>query len=177
MKIAVNKLTEVMDILNVSDSYSITSESSDDDDDHVSSIETTIIAPPSGRHTHTVIVIHGPRTSAGILVFPTAKGRSSAAAEAEFGDSTVSEMVKEMLINISQLFDCFDIQEPEYKQELIIPDLQECIKQITDIMGEEAKPVSMDTIILGGISQDYTTLIFILLSSGFTLGGFIGSSS
>ncbi|KAF5873495.1 uncharacterized protein Bfra_004956 [Botrytis fragariae] len=67
MKIAVNKLTEVMDNLNISDSDSIPSESFDDDDDYVLSIGTTIMAPPSGRHTHTVIVHHGPGTSAGIL--------------------------------------------------------------------------------------------------------------
>ncbi|TGO54432.1 hypothetical protein BCON_0107g00200 [Botryotinia convoluta] len=136
-----------MNDFHISDLHSITSVSSDDNDP-LTSLETTIIALPSSRHIHTFISLHGRgdfgeystedslkvQSSANrnlAHVFPTARSRSSAAAEAEFGDPTMSEMVKES-------------------------------QSIIDIIEEEAKLVSMDRIILGGISQGCATSISIL---------------
>jgi len=47
--------------------------------------------------------------------------------------------------------------------------------KIIDIVQEEARMVSMDRIILGGLSQGCATSILTILSSGLNLGGFIGS--
>ncbi|KAJ8065363.1 hypothetical protein OCU04_006051 [Sclerotinia nivalis] len=80
-------------------------------------------------------------------------------------------------VSISQWFDVWDIKEPECKEELMIPGLQESIAQISEIIEEEAKIVSMDKIILGGISQGCATAILTLLNSDLGLGGFIGLSS
>lgn len=52
-----------------------------------------------------------------------------------------------------------------------------CVKEISSIIHEESEFVPLKNIILGGISQGCATAIFTLLSSGLSLGGFVGLSS
>jgi predicted esterase len=68
----------------------------------------------------------------------------------------------------------WDIKKPDDRTELIIPGLQESIRDIIEIIKKEAQHVPLERIILGGISQGYATAILTLLSSGMDLGGFIG---
>lgn len=160
----------------------------------------TIIAPLSSHHTHTIIFLHGRedfgedlakyffdskasdgRSLAEIFpsvkwVFPTAKLRYSAQRDFEFSSSSFAELLKGEEI-ISQWFDVWDINTPDEKQELMIPGLQESIQEIVGIIREEAETIPLDRIVLGGISQGCATAIYTLLSSGLKLGGFIGLSS
>ncbi|KAF7879445.1 hypothetical protein EAF04_000641 [Stromatinia cepivora] len=176
----------------ISDVVSTTSASSDDGP----STETTIVSPSGDNHTHTVIFIHGredfgsdlaqfffdSKSSDGCSlaeifptirwIFPTAKIRYSAKRDFEFGNFSLRDFV-----SISRWFDVWDIKEPEYKEELMIPGLQESMEQISEIIEEEAKIISMDKIILGGISQGCAAAILTLLTYGLNMGGFIGLSS
>lgn len=158
---------------------------------------TTIVAPSGDSHTHTVIFLHGREDFGSDLaryffdskssdgrslmdiypsmrwVFPTAKLRYSAQRHFEFSSSSFAEALKGEEI-ISQWFDVWDINTPDFKQDLMIPGLGESIRQILNIITEEAQEVPIERIILGGISQGCATAILTLLSSGITLGGFIG---
>lgn len=110
------------------------------------------------------------------FVFPTAKLRHSARRDFQFSNSSFAQALKGEEI-ISQWFDVWDIQEPEKREELMIPGLQESIEQIVDLIMEEAKLVPLERIILGGISQGCATALYMLLYSGLQIGGFIGISS
>lgn len=170
-------------------------------DDDIPSDATTIVASLD-LHTHTLIFLHGRedfgedlaqyffdskgadgRSLAEMFpsvkwVFPTARLRYSAQRDFEFSSSSFAEQLKGEEI-ISQWFDIWDIKVPNNKQELMIPGLQESIRDINDIIQEEAKVVPLENIILGGISQGCATAIYTLLSSSINLGlgGFIGLSS
>jgi lysophospholipase-2 len=170
-----------------------------DDDLPTPSDTTTIVAPQGDKHTHTVIFLHGRedcgtwfahdffdlkasdgRTLAEIFpynrwVFPTAKRRFSAKYNHEFENSSFKDAFKgEKFDIISQWFDIWDVRDPEDRKELMLPGLQESIRQITDIIVEEAQILPLEGIILGGISQGCATAILALLSSEMHLGGFIG---
>ncbi|KAE8451647.1 hypothetical protein EG329_003104 [Mollisiaceae sp. DMI_Dod_QoI] len=169
----------------------------DHTDDDIPSGTTTVIDSSEDKHTHTVIFLHGRedfgsdlakyffdskasdgRTLAQIFpfvrwVFPTAKLRYSAQRDFEFSNSSFADALKGEEI-ISQWFDIWDIKTPNAKEELMIPGLQESIRDIVGIVREEAQTVPLERIILGGISQGCATAILTLLSSGMELGGFIG---
>jgi len=156
---------------------------------------TTVVEPLGGDHTHTVIFLHGredfgtymaeildDKSSDGRTlpekfpstrwIFPTANIRFSARRKEELCISSFPSLAGEEFT--SQWFDVWDVRDPDEKAELGIPGLQESIKQIVDIIQEEAEMVPMDRIILGGLSQGCATAILTLLSSGLNLGGFIG---
>ncbi len=170
-----------------------------DEDLPTPSDTTTIVAPQGDKHTHTVIFLHGredcgtwfaqdffdPRSSDGRTlveifpsirwVFPTAKRRFSARYNHEYENSSFKDAFKgDSFDMISQWFDIWDVRDPEDKKELMLPGLQESIRQITDIIIEEAQALPLERIILGGISQGCATAILALLSSEMNLGGFIG---
>ncbi len=166
-------------------------------DEDVPSSSTTVVAPTSKSHSHTIIFLHGredfgsdlaqyffdSKTSDGRSlaeiypsvrwVFPTAKLRYSAQRDYEFSNSSFAEALKGEEI-ISQWFDIWDITTPEDKENLMIPGLKESIRQILEIIKDEAQEIPLERIILGGISQGCATAILALLSSGLDLGGFIG---
>jgi lysophospholipase-2 len=170
------------------------------DEEDAPSRGTTIIEPTGCSHTHTVIFLHGredygedlaqyffdSKSSDGQSlaeifpsvkwVFPTAKLRYSAQRDFEFSTSSFAEALKGEEI-ITQWFDVWDIMSPTKKKELMIPGLKESIQQIIDIIKEESESVPLEKIVLGRISQGCATAIYTLLSSGMSLGGFIGLSS
>jgi lysophospholipase-2 len=173
--------------------------SSDEIEHNLPTTYPTIVAPLRD-HTHTVIFLHGRedfgeylakdffdykasdgRSLAEIFpsikwVFPTAKLRYSARRDEEFSSSSFTEILKGEEI-ISQWFDIWDIETPDYKQELMVEGLKESIVNILDMVHEEMETISLDKIILGGMSQGCATAVFTLLSSGITFGGFIGVCS
>ncbi|KAI9051338.1 hypothetical protein LZ554_004385 [Drepanopeziza brunnea f. sp. 'monogermtubi'] len=155
---------------------------------------TTIVQPTGGgKHTHTVIFLHGRedfgsdlaqyffdskssdgRSLAEVFptikwVFPTAALRYSAQRDFEFSSSSFAEALKGEGI-ISQWFDIWSLQTPEEKPELMLPGLQESTAQIRGIIAEEAQMVSREKIVLGGISQGCAASILALLASGIELG-------
>ncbi|KAG0651908.1 Aspyridones efflux apdF [Hyphodiscus hymeniophilus] len=169
-------------------------------DDDVPSEDATVVAPLSSEHTHTIIFLHGRedfgedlaryffdskasdgRSLAEIFpsvkwVFPTARLRYSAQRDFEFSSSSFADALKEEEI-ISQWFDVWDIKNPEKKQDLMIPGIQESVEEILKVIKKESEIVPQERIILGGISQGCATAMISFLSSGLSLGGFIGLSS
>jgi predicted esterase len=65
-------------------------------------------------------------------------------------------------------------QDPEEKNELAISGLRESIRQILEIIEQEAGIAPKERIILGGLSQGCATAILTLLLSGLEIGAFIG---
>ncbi|KAF4630020.1 hypothetical protein G7Y89_g8131 [Cudoniella acicularis] len=80
-------------------------------------------------------------------VFPTAKLRYSAQRDFEFSTSSFAEALKDEEI-ISQWFDVWDLRMPDDRTEFMIPALQESVRDIVQIIGEEAKMVPLERIIL-----------------------------
>ncbi|KAF8850779.1 alpha/beta-hydrolase [Acephala macrosclerotiorum] len=175
----------------------MTSSSDDPSMDDTPSKRTTIIPPTSSTHTHTIIFLHGRedygsdlaksffdskssdgRSLAEIFpsvrwVFPTAKMRVSARREEEFRNSLFAEALKGEEV-VSQWFDVWDLKKPEEREELMLEGLRESIEQIVEIVKEEMKLVSLDKILLGGISHGCATVMMVMLASGIQVGGFIG---
>ncbi|KAE9364648.1 alpha/beta-hydrolase [Stipitochalara longipes BDJ] len=181
-----------MEVSNVSQTLTAGSPT---DEEPPPSKSTTVVKPSGDDHTHTVIFLHGredfgtymaeildDKSSDGRTlperfpstrwVFPTAQIRFSARRKQELCISSFPSLEGEEFI--SQWFDVWDVKNPEERAKLAIPGLQESIKQIVDIIQEEARIVPVERIILGGISQGCATAILTLLSSGLSLGGFIG---
>ncbi|KAK2624804.1 hypothetical protein QTJ16_005997 [Diplocarpon rosae] len=169
-------------------------------EDGTPSTETTVIPPRSSDHTHTVIFLHGREDFGEYLssdffdskcstgqsmaelfptvrwVFPTAKLQYSAQRDFEFSNSSFAEALKGEEI-ISQWFDVWDIKTPEEKIHLMIPGLRDSVLKILEIVKQEASLISLDRVILGGISQGCAAATLALLASGVDLGGFIGLCS
>ncbi len=145
----------------------------------------THIVAHRGKHTQTIILLHGRdsiasefaeeffesqasdgRTLPEIFpttrwVFPTSKIRTSARFKAP----------------MSQWFDMWSVEDPSERKEIQIDGLRESVKEILDLIRAEATLISPDRIILGGISQGCATAVHTLLYGGIRLGGFIGLSS
>jgi predicted esterase len=164
------------------------------DEEHPPSKSTTIVNPLGAGHTHTIIFLHGrdfgecmaeflsDKSSDGRTlpekfptmhwVFPTAKIRFSARRKEELCISSFPSLESEQFI--SQWFDVWDVRNLEEKKELAIPGLRESIRQILEIIEQEAGIVPKERIILGDLSQGCATAILTLLSSGLEIGAFIG---
>ncbi|KAH8762338.1 Alpha/Beta hydrolase protein [Hyaloscypha finlandica] len=134
------------------------------DEEPPPSKSTTIVNPLGAGHTHTVIFLHG-REDFGEYMAEFLSDKSS-------DGRTLPENEQ----FISQWFDVWDVRNPEEKKELAIPGLRESIRQILEIIEQEAKMVPMERIILGGLSQGCATAILTLLSSGLEIGAFIASN-
>ena len=144
-----------------------------------------IMAPLEGKHTHTIIFLHGrdstssefaeeffesqasdDRTLPQIFptvkwVFPSSKIRTSARFETE----------------MSQWFDMWLVEQPSEKEEIQIDGLKDSVGDILAIISSEALLVPPSRIFLGGISQGCATAIHALLRGGIQLGGFVGLCS
>jgi lysophospholipase-2 len=143
------------------------------DEEPPPSKSTTIVNPLGAGHTHTFIFLHGredfgeymaellsDKSSDGRTlpekfptmrwVFPTAKIRFSARRKEELCISSFPSLESEQFI--SQWFDVWDVRNPDEKKELAIPGLRESIRQILEIIEQEAGIVPKERIILGGLS-------------------------
>lgn len=150
-----------------------------------------LIIPPSARHTHTCVLLHGrgsngeefgvgfitSRTSSGKMlpqhfpgmkfIFPTAKkGRATAYNRAV----------------INQWFDNHSLEEPSEHQELQVEGLRESGAFVRQIILHEANAVTLENVIVGGLSQGCAMALHVLLSfesdvvENGALGGFVGMS-
>ena len=150
-----------------------------------------LIIPPSARHTHTFILLHGcgsnaeefgvqfitSRTSSGKMlpqlfpgmkfIFPTAKRRRATAHNRAI---------------INQWFDIYSLNNPSERQELQVEGLRESGAFISQFILEEAKAVTLENVIIGGLSQGCAMGLHVLLSletdvvEDGALGGFVGMS-
>lgn len=102
--------------------------------------------------------------------------RYCAKRDEEFKNSSFAEALKGEEI-ISQWFDAWDLHSPEEKKKLMLQGLRESVRQIRDIVEEEANIIGLEKVVLGGISQGCAAAVYTLLSTGFEIGGFVGVSS
>ncbi|KAH8773160.1 lysophospholipase II [Hyaloscypha sp. PMI_1271] len=142
------------------------------DEEPPPSKSTTIVNPLGAGHTHTVIFLHG-REDFGEYMAEFLSDKSSDGRTLPEKFPTMRWVFPTAKIRFSW-FDVWDVRNPEEKKELAIPGLRESIRQILEIIEQEAKIVPMERIILGGLSQGCATAILTLLSSGLEIGAFIG---
>ncbi|KAK6360498.1 hypothetical protein TWF730_006638 [Orbilia blumenaviensis] len=145
------------------------------------------IIQPSGRHTHTIVFLHG-RGSSGLeladelgsskvsgppdasvfsqlphvkWVFPSAKPRFSTVFQEE----------------VTEWFDIYSLSDPSEKSELQIEGLREAVIFLGGLLDEEIAILgNSDQVILGGISQGEATALALLFTRRYSLGGFVGFS-
>ena len=150
-----------------------------------------LVIPPSARHTHTLILLHGrgsdaqefgiefitsqtsskkmlPQLFPGMkFIFPTAKQRRATAHNRAV---------------INQWFDNYSLDDPSERQELQVEGLRESAAFVSQIVLDEAKTVTLENVIIGGLSQGCAMALHVLLSfesdvvEDGALGGFVGMS-
>jgi predicted esterase len=134
-----------------------------------------LIIPPSTKHTHSVILLHGrgsnatrfglelldSKTSSGKslqqlfpsvkFIFPTAKKRRS----------TILKRVK-----INQWFDNYSLEDPSERQDLQYEGLKETAEFIHKLVKQEAASLAggLGNVIIGGLSQGCAMALIVLLS-------------
>lgn len=79
---------------------------------------------------------------------------------------------------MSEWFDIYSLGDPDSRQELQLPGIQESVQEILQVIKEEVKTVDGDygRVFLGGISQGMAVASLVLLLLGGKLGGFVGAS-
>ena len=153
-----------------------------------------LVIPSKARHTHTFVLLHGrgskahefgidfiaSRTSSGKMlpqlfpgmkfIFPTAKKRRAAAYNRAV---------------INQWFDHYpveDLEDLSEHQDIQIEGLRESGAFVRQIILEEAKAVTLENVLVGGLSQGCAMALHVLLSfesdvvEDGALGGFVGMS-
>ncbi|KAI0506169.1 phospholipase/carboxylesterase [Xylaria bambusicola] len=148
--------------------------------------QSTYIVEPTGKHSHTIILLHGlssngqkfgqelletGKTSAGEtlpellpgarFIFPTAKLRRSSA----FGRS-----------KLTQWFDIARLPDPSYRKETQLQGLAESAVVIRELLRQEIEVAGVPptNIILGGLSQGCAMSLSVLLTLEYPLGGYFG---
>src|SRR3954469_12152976 len=123
------------------------------------------IVPPTGEHTHTIMLLHGRDSTATEFapeffesqasddqtlpslfptikwVFPASRLRNSARFNAD----------------MSQWFDIWSVENPSEKEDNQILGLRESIGEILEVVRNEMKIVPPERIVIGGISQGCAT--------------------
>jgi len=146
----------------------------------MSAANSTYIIAPRGKHTHTIILLHGRNSTGpdfadeifeGININATAFGgckwifpTSSAAWSKQFQE------------DLTEWFDLASTSNPYNEQERQVAGLEASVRRIHILIKEELKHVSGSNIVLGGMSQGYATSAHVLLSCKERLGGFLGIS-
>ncbi|OTA95644.1 hypothetical protein M434DRAFT_197066 [Hypoxylon sp. CO27-5] len=149
-----------------------------------------VVGPQEGHnHTHTVIFLHG-------------KGSDSEEFASEFFESEASEPVDQprTLLDLfptirwvfpsaplthsqrfdcteSQWFDMWSVENPNEKPELQTNGLNQSIKQVLDVVEQEAALVPCENIFLGGISQGFATAYSAYVLNRKSYAGLVGLCS
>ncbi|KAL2062336.1 hypothetical protein VTL71DRAFT_6602 [Oculimacula yallundae] len=140
---------------------------------------------PRGAHTQTIILLHGRDSLASTFASELLESQASDGRTLQeafpttrwvFPRSGLRESAR-FKVTMSQWFDMWSVENPDERPELQCPDLGESAVVIMRLIRKEAKLISPEKIILGGISQGCATAIYALLFGGMRLGGFIGLSS
>ena len=144
------------------------------------------VVKPSARHTHTMILLHGLGSHGGIFgrdllkmgkassgktlddifpsvrfVFPTAERRACTALQGG---------------KVAMWFDVASLRFPRLREDLQRRGLCMSAREIASILYWETRLVPPTKVILGGMGQGCATALTVLISLGYRLGGFIGTS-
>ena len=153
-----------------------------------------LIIPSSARHTHTFVLLHGrgsngqefgidviaSRTSSGKMLPQLFPGMKFIFPTAKKGQATAYYRTV-----INQWFDNYplkDLEDPSRHQELQTEGLRESGAFVRQIILEEGKAVTLENVIVGGLSQGCAMALHVLLSfesdvvEDGALGGFVGMS-
>lgn len=143
------------------------------------------ITDPTGKHTHTIINLHG-------------RGSTATEYRAEFEESETSDgrTLRDIFPGVkwvyptapkvrsqrfdqemSQWFDMWRTEDPSERSRDQMQDLEASAATIRQLVLEEVKEVGLENVVLCGISQGAATALTAMMGMEVRLGGFIGFST
>ncbi|KAH6675149.1 Alpha/Beta hydrolase protein [Halenospora varia] len=145
-------------------------------------VKYTHIVQPITKYTHTIILLHGRDSDA--VEFANEFFESQASNDLTlpeifpsvkwvFPDSALRKSER-FGQEMKQWFDMWSTENPREREDIQKEGMQESVKQISEIVKEEAEVVGAENIILGGISQGCAVAVHVLASLQLKIGG-IGS--
>jgi lysophospholipase-2 len=146
--------------------------------------EQTSIHPPTVPHTHTIILLHGRSSTAS--TFHSELFESQNSSDAFFASlfpsvKWVFPCAPQRYSNIeqestNQWFDMATVQRPWEQVEMQKEGLEESAEWLVKVVEKECREVGWRNVIVGGISQGCTMGVYMLLTRGVKVGGFLGLS-
>lgn len=143
------------------------------------------VVPPTSKHTHTIILLHGRGSNGEEFAEELFEGESLSelslpqhfpgfkwifpTAHPSFSTPFQEELV--------EWFDVYSLMEPSLEEELQIEGLRESVAFIQGLLENEAQILGLcgrDRITLGGISQGCAVAITALLTGSCGIGAFLG---
>jgi lysophospholipase-2 len=150
----------------------------------MSNQDETYIHLPTVPHTHTIILLHGRSSTAS--TFHSELFESQDSTGAFFPDLCpsvkwlfpcaplrYSDLEQE---STNQWFDMASVQRPWEGVEMQEKGLEESARRLEMMILEEVMEVGAEKVIVGGISQGCAMGIYMVLTRGVRLGGFVGLS-
>ncbi|KAK4176792.1 putative acyl-protein thioesterase [Triangularia setosa] len=142
----------------------------------------TCIIPPTSRHTHTVIFLHGRGDTAGNFMPSFQEWRDSESRSLPdlfpsvqwvFPQSELRSAARFPAARMSQWFDTWNIAKLHEREELQIEGLRESVTSIRVLVNKEAKRLGgqWENVVLAGLSQGGATAAHTMLSVTRGLGG------
>ncbi len=150
-----------------------------------------LVIPPSARHTHTFILLHGHGSDAQNFGIEFITSRSSSGKmlpqlfpgmKFPFPSAKKHKATARLRAVINQWFDNYSLEDPNERKELQIEGLRESGTFMHQIIQEEGKAVMLENVPIGGLSQGCAMALHVLLSfecdvvEDGALGGFVGMS-
>lgn len=143
------------------------------------------VVSPTEKHTHTVIFLHGRGDNASQFAedFLQSQGSDKQMLPAVFPSFKWVFPTSKMRYSVrfkeqmTQWFDMWSTEEPDERKEMQEDGIKESAGLLMAIIAREAEEISLERIILGGISQGCATAIYALIFGASKLGGFIGLCS
>lgn len=148
--------------------------------------------PAKGHdHTHTVILLHGRDSDYREFAADLFESEASEPADQPrtlpdlfpsvrwvFPEAPMLRSLR-FHCDMSQWFDMWSTEDPDDRPELQTPGLEESIRRIHHVLGQEASIVPLRRIYLGGISQGFAAAVAAFLSSSYdmAMAGLVGFSS
>jgi lysophospholipase-2 len=146
--------------------------------------EQTSIHPPTVLHTHTIILFHGRSSTAS--TFHSELFESQNSSDAIFASlfpsvKWVFPCAPQRYSNIeqestNQWFDMATVQRPWQQVEMQKEGLEESAEWLVKVVEKECREVGWRNVIVGGISQGCAMGVYMLLTRGVKVGGFLGLS-
>jgi lysophospholipase-2 len=146
--------------------------------------EQTSIHPPTVPHTHTIILLHGRSSTAS--TFHSELFESQNSSDAFFASlfpsvKWVFPCAPQRYSNIeqestNQWFDMATVQRPWEQVEMQKEGLEESAEWLVKVVEKECREVGWRNVIVGGISQGCAMGVYMLLTRGVKVGGFLGLS-
>ncbi|KAJ7125348.1 Alpha/Beta hydrolase protein [Mycena epipterygia] len=152
-----------------------------------------LVVPPTGTHTHSIILLHGRGSNAERFGLELLRARNSDSnktlAEHFPGMKFIFPTAKKRRAvvfkrtPINQWFDIYSLEDPSERQHLQYDGLRETSLFVHGLIHHEAELVGVSRVVIGGLSQGCAAALHVLLNfqpsesaASSSLMGFVGMS-